>query len=114
MSLLTCSTCDTKWSGVSRAHCSACHQTFAAFGLFDLHRRLTTAGVGTCLDPEGIMRTSKKTGEKGRVMFRSDGIWRAVEDPQPNTGANLRQDTPAEPFPAITGQPELVPEGDRP
>ena len=62
----TCGGCESKWTGLSYAHCSGCHRTFSAVGLFDRHRRL-----GGCLDP-AIMRT--KANEP--IMRLDGGIWR--------------------------------------
>lgn len=64
---LTCSGCDNTWTGVTRAHCPACHRTYNSAGLFTAHRR-DVRGVGTCHAPAADMRLI-------------DGIWRgpAVE-----------------------------------
>ncbi|HEX3778494.1 MAG TPA: hypothetical protein VHX38_02425 [Pseudonocardiaceae bacterium] len=61
----TCSGCDARWTGSSRAHCTApnCHRTFATAGLFDRHRR----GFA-CIDPTGI-----------DGMELRDGLWRSPE-----------------------------------
>jgi hypothetical protein len=35
----TCGGCDSEWPGETRrAHCSACHLTFANYKVFDAHR----------------------------------------------------------------------------
>lgn len=75
----TCSGCDTRWRGVSRAHCAACHHTFAGETMFDRHRR-DLRGTGICLDPETI-RTS--TGEP--AMFLTNGLWQSIANPAPRT-----------------------------
>lgn len=74
-SVLTCSGCDARWSGVSRAHCAAdqCHHSFASASLFDLHR--SVAGEhGTCRNPRDIVNT-----QGNRVMFYREGLWRSPE-----------------------------------
>lgn len=38
--------CDGKFSGLSTAHCTACHETFTRPSGFDRHRR-----GGKCIDP---------------------------------------------------------------
>lgn len=50
--------CGAEWSGLSAAHCGACHQTFSAVSSFDLHRR-----NGECRDPAkaGLVK-SKRPG----------------------------------------------------
>lgn len=72
---ITCSGCDTTWTGATRCHCSAegCHRTFAGLGLFDRHRH-NRGEHGGCDDPANI-RT--QAGE--RVMFLRDGIWSGPE-----------------------------------
>lgn len=66
---ITCGGCPAVWTGVNRAHCSGCHATFNAVGLFDLHRR-----GGVCLDPEEIViGRGPRTGE--RLLFLRDGVW---------------------------------------
>jgi hypothetical protein len=35
---VTCAGCASRWYGIERAHCVACHRTFAAADLFDQHR----------------------------------------------------------------------------
>jgi hypothetical protein len=77
----SCNGCGTTWTGLSRAHCAACHRTFAAAGLFDRHRS-TTGDHGTCLNPATLTNAN---GE--RVMFHRDGMWRGPEltDEQKNT-----------------------------
>lgn len=72
----TCGGCDSRWSGVSRAHCTGCHRTFGGVNLFDRHRR-DVRGEGTCVDPATIV--GKESGE--REMFETNGIWQSVETP---------------------------------
>jgi len=45
--LLTCGGCPSRWSGLARAHCSACHLTFTGVSAFDRHR----SADDECLDP---------------------------------------------------------------
>lgn len=81
----SCGGCETRWPGVSRCHCSGCHNTFAGIDLFDRHRRLIK-DVGICLDPATI--TSPKTGE--REMYLTNGLWSSVAEPKPR-GQHLRK-----------------------
>lgn len=72
-----CGGCDSRWSGVSRCHCSRCHHTFAGAALFDKHQHLRN-DVGYCDDPSAM--TNSKTG--AQLMFLDDaGIWSSVEEP---------------------------------
>lgn len=48
-SAITTNCCDAWWTGLSAAHCSACHTTFTGVTAFDLHRR-----DGKCLNPADI------------------------------------------------------------
>ena len=41
--------CSAWWTGLTAAHCSACHETFTGITAFDLHRRR-----GKCLWPPDI------------------------------------------------------------
>lgn len=47
--MLTCSGCTNTWTGVSRAHCSACHTTFGGVASFDRHRYQET-----CREPSTL------------------------------------------------------------
>lgn len=49
VSELTCGGCDNTWTGVSRCHCSACHQTFGGISTFDQHRKRDS-----CLQAESL------------------------------------------------------------
>jgi hypothetical protein len=62
----TCGGCDTTWTGLGRAHCSACHRTFSTTSWFDRHRD-QRGPRGTCLDPATL---------DGLVL--QDGIWRGT------------------------------------
>jgi len=66
---ITCNGCEHTWTGLSFAHCSACHRTFSSVTGFDRHRV-----AGRCVDP-AIMRTKK--GEP--VMRLEAGAWRAFQ-----------------------------------
>jgi hypothetical protein len=43
-----CPRCPATWTGLSMAHCAACHRTFSTVGNFDRHR------PGECLDPATV------------------------------------------------------------
>jgi hypothetical protein len=74
---ITCSGCDTTWTGLAAAHCGSCHETFSGAALFDRHRH-ARGDHGGCLDPATIINT--RTGE--RIMYRRDGMWRSPEMPE--------------------------------
>jgi hypothetical protein len=71
----TCGGCADRWSGLSRAHCGACHRTFNGSGLFDKHRQR-----GRCVDPAELLLNSGY-----RAMYQTDGVWSSVEDRQQPT-----------------------------
>lgn len=58
---LTCGGCPSRWSGLGRAHCSACHLTFTGVSAFDRHR-----SDGGCLLPTDL-----------GMVLRDGGIWGA-------------------------------------
>lgn len=80
----TCSGCDARWTGISRAHCAGCHRTFAGPSLFDAHRR------DGCLDPETILSKPKDGSAPQRVMYLVDGLWQTTEE-RIDHGAGLRK-----------------------
>jgi hypothetical protein len=51
--------CGARWTGLSRAHCAACHDTFTTVTNFDRHRR-----NGRCVDPASV-----------GLIFKN-GLWR--------------------------------------
>ncbi|MGY4896674.1 FDXHR family putative zinc-binding protein [Micromonospora aurantiaca (nom. illeg.)] len=55
----SCGGCENLWTGVARAHCCACHETFDSVGLFDMHR-----SRGKCKKPQSLRMTW-------------DGVWKA-------------------------------------
>jgi len=60
---ITCGGCDSRWTGLTRAHCGACHLTFNSVGAFDKHRVRFS-----CQHPET------------REMIEVEGIWRSPMD----------------------------------
>ena len=71
--IITCGGCDTTWTALNAAHCSACHQTFSGVHLFDRHRR-PTGEHGNCGHP-GDLRD--RTGAP--VCEFRDGMWHYPE-----------------------------------
>lgn len=66
--------CGANWTGLTVAHCSACHRTFAGPSLFDKHR--TARGEhGKCINPAHIQ--NRKTEEP--LMWYRNGMWRGRE-----------------------------------
>jgi hypothetical protein len=56
----TCGGCDKNWTGTSRCHCSACHETFSGITTFDLHRQANSKR-GKCKKPAyiGLVKNDK-------------------------------------------------------
>ncbi|GLY32016.1 hypothetical protein [Kineosporia sp. NBRC 101731] len=44
--------CGQSWTGLTRAHCSGCHEVFVSSG-FDKHQRIN-GGKVTCLPPADV------------------------------------------------------------
>jgi len=64
----TCGGCDSEWPGETRrAHCSACHATFANAKLFDRHRWHNDHGEGC-------------SGVIFQNLTLIDGTWYDAED----------------------------------
>lgn len=61
MSAFTCGGCTNTWTGTSRCHCSACHETFSGITTFDAHRQ-ANAHRGKCKKPAYM---SLEKNEKG-------------------------------------------------
>jgi ribosomal protein L37E len=57
---INCASCGQRWYGIDRAHCAACHRTFAATELFDRHRV-----EDKCANPVAL----------GMVKHHKSGIW---------------------------------------
>ncbi|MGW0682900.1 FDXHR family putative zinc-binding protein [Streptomyces sp. NPDC002754] len=55
--------CGKSWTGMAKAHCSGCHETFSTYGASDKHR------IGSF----GIDRRCAAPGTVGLVQ--RDGIW---------------------------------------
>ncbi len=50
-----CPKCRLGWSGLSTAHCTACHRTFTTIGAFDRHRTGSHAkDTRSCLAPDTV------------------------------------------------------------
>lgn len=50
-----CGGCTVRWTGLSRAHCSACHRTFTSPGIHAKHRRTSSDGQGVCLTSPALV-----------------------------------------------------------
>nr|QOL00344.1 hypothetical protein [uncultured organism] len=63
-----CSSCDNRWTGLSAAHCSHCHVTFASARLFDLHYTTTGRELNmVCKSPSRMRGVSEvRPGVFGR------------------------------------------------
>lgn len=76
--------CGRSWTGLGRAHCSACHETFNTAGLFDQHRR-GYGERGSCKAPSAMRLNGRAlqlldgvTGPDGQVT----GVWYGPERPE--------------------------------
>jgi hypothetical protein len=57
---IRCAGCANRWYGIERAHCTACHRTFADADLFDRHRV-----EHDCVNPVRL----------GMVKHQKTGVW---------------------------------------
>ena len=57
---ISCAGCGARWYGIDRAHCPACHRTFADADLFDRHRV-----DDECVNPVRL----------GMVKHQKTGVW---------------------------------------
>jgi hypothetical protein len=57
---ISCAGCGNRWYGIDRAHCTACHRTFADIDLFDRHRV-----DHDCRNPAGL----------GMIKHQKTGVW---------------------------------------
>jgi hypothetical protein len=71
-SAITCRGCENWWTGLSSAHCSACHITFTGIYAFDMHRR-----GGRCADPNDIDLVPALKPWSG---WSRPGTWRGPDD----------------------------------
>lgn len=55
--------CGKTWTGVTRAHCGACHETFNSDGGADIHRVGRFGVDRRCLPPASV------------GMVERDGVW---------------------------------------
>lgn len=78
-----CSGCTTRWSGIGKAHCAACHRTFTTAKLFDRHRTKFE-----CVDPASLVNT---VSSNPIMELREDGTWAWWADPN---RPNPFEDTP--------------------
>lgn len=74
-SRITCGGCDNTWTGLTYAHCGACHITFAGVGLFDRHREREEGGDAHCVAPPMIVDKN----DDPMMFLRADGIWHGPE-----------------------------------
>lgn len=69
--MITCGGCDRTWTGLRRAHCSACHQTFGGITSFDSHRRGDSCRTGASLGLElvsGVWRRPRGDFDPSEVF----------------------------------------------
>lgn len=77
--MITCGGCPKTWTGLTIAHCGACHETFSSITHFDAHRS-QYGQRGRCLDPKGLTRTRRgeDTGEPLLRLNKHD-VWVGVD-----------------------------------
>jgi hypothetical protein len=68
---ISCGGCIHKWTGVNRAHCSACHITFGGPSKFDQHRRRNK-----CM-PLKLIEAPIDAGGLG-LSDNGKGVWTAI------------------------------------
>ena len=56
--------CGAKWTGVSRAHCVRCHETFSCDTDFDLHYQ-----AHTCTPPDCGCKLLPRENEYGTIVW---------------------------------------------
>ena len=61
---ITHGACGKSWTGITRAHCSGCHETFSTYRVSDKHRTGAFGADRRCVDPASV----------GLVLV--GGIWR--------------------------------------
>jgi hypothetical protein len=69
----SCAGCGKTWTGLTVAHCGACHRTFAGTTLFDKHRA-AYGERGVCRNPAEILDRQGCS-----VMVLREGQWRGPE-----------------------------------
>lgn len=70
---LTCGRCPSTWSGLSRAHCSACHLTFTGITAFDRHR--SDGGCASPVDLGMVLREGGIWGAPAMTPEQIDEVW---------------------------------------
>lgn len=70
---ITHAECGTTWTGLTRAHCPACHRTFNRDSLADKHRRGPFGTGRHCVDPLTL------------DMQEREGIWYGPAEGNPWT-----------------------------
>lgn len=61
--------CGETWTGITRAHCAACHRTFNSESLADKHRKGPFPG---------------RYCDVTDMQQDGTGVWRAIRDDMPN------------------------------
>ena len=56
--------CGAKWTGMSRAHCAGCHETFSCDSNFDLRRKSMT-----CAPPDCGGKLLSRENEYGTIVW---------------------------------------------
>jgi hypothetical protein len=73
---ITCGGCDRTWTGLSRAHCSKCDETFNSVKLFDAHRRGFSCRPPAALgyeEVDGVWRDRTRAAQV-RAVFAAGNV----------------------------------------
>ncbi len=70
MLTIKCGNCTSEWTGKTRCHCAACHNTFGGLTSFDKHRRSYK-----CLNPEDLDLHLNENG-----IWVSDYMMEAIDE----------------------------------
>jgi hypothetical protein len=95
---IRCGGCPAAWTGLGRAHCSACHWIAEASGsAFDRHRRQRSIRdapdnpYGYCVDP-AMLRTA--ADKPVFILDAGTGVWHFADDRQHPHGVAGASRTP--------------------
>lgn len=76
--MITHAVCGREWSGRSRSHCPACHETFSGESAADKHRTGRYGGERRCLLPSeaGLIAKPKPWGTLWALPGSVPEFWR--------------------------------------
>lgn len=78
--MTTCAPCSRTWTGLTEAHCAACHLHFSSPSAFDVHRVTIGEDSRGCADP--TTQTTKAGHPPLMSVERKSGpVWVPWRDP---------------------------------